>query len=80
MTRTELAALKTISQNLMKCTKTSWETGDLNKWVEWAKLMRSQVRSSADLINALIEGAEVDSTPPPNSNYTPGENSPLTLD
>ena len=80
MTRTEIATLKTISHNLRVSTKTAWETGDMNKWVEWAKLMRAASRSSADLIDALIEGAEADSTPPPNSDYKPGENTPLTLD
>ena len=60
MTKTEIATLRAIAGNLRGSARVSWTEGGLEKWAEWAKDMRNQIRSNASLIDALIEGTDLD--------------------
>ncbi len=58
MTPLEKNILKTIKKNLLLSTQTSWKSGNLDDWSEFAERMKNSIMESANLFDTLISDDE----------------------
>lgn len=58
MDATEKKVLKTISENLKKSTNVSWTYGNLDDFIVWSRLMKSNIISSCNIVDELLKDDE----------------------
>lgn len=54
MTKLERNILKTIKQNLIDASNTSWTSGDHDQWVIWARKMKNTINSETAILETLL--------------------------
>lgn len=53
MTITERLVIKELVESLNKSTETSWTSGYLNDWIDWAKKMKAVIQTSTPILEKL---------------------------
>lgn len=56
MTQIEKDIIEAVIENLDDSTYTSWESGDLQKWVDYARKEKAAIRQSIKVLQTLIKG------------------------
>jgi hypothetical protein len=54
MNATEKAVLTNLTKDLRKSTITEWESGDLDDWADYAKVMKTVINTSSSTMEALL--------------------------
>ena len=73
MTKSEQATLKAMASSLKKSTQTSWSSGDVNDFKNWASVMRSRINMACEIIDELC-------SLPPDSNSPEETEGDIKLD
>ena len=60
MNKQEKSTIIALAGNLRATTNVKWESGDINKWAEWAKDMKITMRTTAIALEGLCAGAEIE--------------------
>ena len=59
MTKQELELLKNISLSLKKSTKITWDSGNFEQWVDYAKIMQTVNRTNCIILDTLIANSNI---------------------
>jgi hypothetical protein len=54
MTETEKVILSKISKSLKNSAISTWTSGDLDQWADYAKEMKNTIKNSTDIIDGLL--------------------------
>ena len=58
MTKQEIKLIEAIIDNLIKSTKTSWSSGGLHEWADYAKEMKLAILHNMQTLKSLVDHTE----------------------